>query len=99
APRATTTALKARFKPSTHLAVRLPASHMTLSQAESDREHDAMATVLIIGASRGIGLEAVKAALAAGHSVRALARSARRTPFTQADTARGGHADGWPGRQ
>src|SRR5262249_21101263 len=44
----------------------------------SDGEHDAMATVLIIGASRGIGLEAVKAALAAGHSVRALARSARR---------------------
>jgi putative NADH-flavin reductase len=37
-----------------------------------------MATVLIIGASRGMGLEAVKAALEAGHSVRALARSARR---------------------
>ena len=37
-----------------------------------------MAIVLIIGASRGIGLEAVKAALEAGHSVRALARSARR---------------------
>jgi putative NADH-flavin reductase len=37
-----------------------------------------VATVLIIGASRGIGLEAVKAALEAGHSVRALARSARR---------------------
>ena len=37
-----------------------------------------MATVLIIGASRGIGLETVKAALEAGHSVRALARSARR---------------------
>ena len=36
-----------------------------------------MATVLIIGASRGIGLEAVKAALEAGHTVRALARSAR----------------------
>ena len=36
-----------------------------------------MATVLIIGASRGIGLETVKAALEAGHSVRALARSAR----------------------
>ncbi len=35
-----------------------------------------MATVLIIGASRGIGLETVKAALAAGHTVRALARSA-----------------------
>ena len=37
-----------------------------------------MASVLIIGASRGIGLEAVKATLAAGHSVRALARTARR---------------------
>ena len=37
-----------------------------------------MATVLIIGASRGIGLETVKAALEKGHSVRALARSARR---------------------
>ena len=39
-----------------------------------------MATVLIIGAGRGIGLETVKAALKAGHSVRALARSARRIP-------------------
>jgi putative NADH-flavin reductase len=39
-----------------------------------------VATVLIIGASRGIGLETVKAALEAGHSVRALARSARRIP-------------------
>ena len=37
-----------------------------------------MATVLIVGASRGIGLETVKATLQAGHSVRALARSARR---------------------
>jgi putative NADH-flavin reductase len=35
-----------------------------------------MAKLLIIGASRGIGRETVKAALAAGHSVRALARSA-----------------------
>lgn len=35
-----------------------------------------MATVLIIGASKGIGLETVKAALAAGHTVRAFARSA-----------------------
>ncbi len=35
-----------------------------------------MATVTIIGASRGIGLETVKAALAAGHTVRAFARSA-----------------------
>ena len=39
-----------------------------------------MATVLIIGASRGIGLETVKSALEAGHIVRALARSARRIP-------------------
>ena len=39
-----------------------------------------MATVVIIGASRGIGLETVKAALHAGHSVRAMARSARRIP-------------------
>jgi uncharacterized protein YbjT (DUF2867 family) len=39
---------------------------------------DAVATVLIIGASRGIGLETVKVALQAGHSVRALARSAGR---------------------
>jgi NAD(P)-dependent dehydrogenase (short-subunit alcohol dehydrogenase family) len=39
-----------------------------------------VATVLIIGASRGIGLETVKAALEAGYSVRALARSARRIP-------------------
>jgi putative NADH-flavin reductase len=39
-----------------------------------------MARVLIIGASRGIGLETVKAALHIGHSVRALARSAGRIP-------------------
>jgi putative NADH-flavin reductase len=35
-----------------------------------------MSTVLVVGASRGIGLETVKLALKAGHSVRALARSA-----------------------
>jgi putative NADH-flavin reductase len=40
-----------------------------------------MATVLIIGASHGIGLETVKAALAAGHSVRALGRSAASIPI------------------
>ena len=62
------------------LAVRLPARHMMVSQ-EADREHDPVANVLIIGASRGIGLETVKAALEAGHSVRALARSARRIPI------------------
>jgi putative NADH-flavin reductase len=73
--------LETRFKPPAHLAVRLPKSHTMLSQAGSDREHDAVATVLIIGASRGIGLETVKAALEAGHSVRALARSARRIPI------------------
>jgi uncharacterized protein YbjT (DUF2867 family) len=35
-----------------------------------------MAVVLVIGASRGIGLETVKRALAEGHRVRALARGA-----------------------
>jgi uncharacterized protein YbjT (DUF2867 family) len=36
-----------------------------------------MAKILVIGASRGIGLATVKALLARGHDVRALARSAR----------------------
>lgn len=36
-----------------------------------------MPTALIVGASRGIGLETVKAALAAGYTVRALARTAQ----------------------
>lgn len=40
-----------------------------------------MTTVLIIGASKGIGLETVKAALAAGHDVRAFARSAASIPI------------------
>lgn len=40
-----------------------------------------MAKLLVIGASRGIGLETVKAALSAGHSVRALARSAASIPI------------------
>ena len=44
-----------------------------------------MATVLIVGASRGIGLETVKRALEAGHKVRALARSARRIPIDHPD--------------
>ena len=35
-----------------------------------------MSTVLIVGASRGIGLETLRLALKAGHSVRAMARSA-----------------------
>jgi putative NADH-flavin reductase len=35
-----------------------------------------MATILVVGASRGIGLETVKRALADGHDVRGLARSA-----------------------
>jgi putative NADH-flavin reductase len=40
-----------------------------------------MAKVLIIGASRGIGLETVRAALRAGHRVHALARSAASMPI------------------
>ncbi|MGA8691055.1 MAG: SDR family oxidoreductase [Methyloceanibacter sp.] len=43
-----------------------------------------MAKVLVIGASRGIGLETVKSALRVGHSVRALARSAARIPIQNA---------------
>lgn len=40
-----------------------------------------MSTLLVIGASRGIGLETVKAGLAAGHTVRAFARSAASIPI------------------
>ena len=40
-----------------------------------------MAKVLIIGASHGIGLETVRAAILAGHNVRALARSAASIPI------------------
>ena len=57
--------------------MRLPKSHMTMS-CGSDKSKTGVARLLIIGASRGIGLETVKAALEAGYSVRALARSARR---------------------
>jgi len=38
-----------------------------------------MATVLVLGASRGIGLETVRALLERGHTVRGLARSAEQT--------------------
>jgi uncharacterized protein YbjT (DUF2867 family) len=44
-----------------------------------------MAAILIIGASRGIGLETVRAALRTGHSVRALSRSAANIPIKDAD--------------
>jgi putative NADH-flavin reductase len=44
-----------------------------------------VATVLIIGASRGIGLEALKYALKSGHKVRALARSAASVPVSHPD--------------
>jgi len=44
-----------------------------------------MATVLIIGASKGIGLETVKCALKAGHGVRAMARSEVRLPVRHAN--------------
>jgi putative NADH-flavin reductase len=44
-----------------------------------------MAKLLIIGASRGIGLETVNAALRSGHRVRALARSAANIPIQDAN--------------
>jgi putative NADH-flavin reductase len=44
-----------------------------------------MARVLIIGASKGIGLAAVNRALACGHKVRALARSAGRIEINNAN--------------
>ena len=40
-----------------------------------------MARIMIVGASRGTGLETVRKALAAGHRVRALARSASLIPI------------------
>ena len=40
-----------------------------------------MATILVIGASRGIGLETVKRALDAGHRVRAFSRGAASIPL------------------
>ena len=54
-----------------------------------------MAKLLIIGASRGIGLETVRAALRAGHRVRALARSAASMPIQDAnlDTVSGDALD------
>lgn len=42
-------------------------------------------TILIIGATRGIGLATVRAALSAGHRVRAFARSASQIPIDNAD--------------
>jgi putative NADH-flavin reductase len=44
-----------------------------------------VATVLVIGASRGIGLETLRCALKAGHKVRALARSAASIPISHPD--------------
>jgi putative NADH-flavin reductase len=44
-----------------------------------------MANVLIIGASHGIGLETARTALRAGHSIRALARSAAGIPIQDAN--------------
>ena len=41
-----------------------------------------MSKVLVIGGSRGIGLETVKVALSQGHEVRAFSRTAHRLPLT-----------------
>jgi putative NADH-flavin reductase len=50
-----------------------------------------MAHVLIIGASKGIGFEALKQAIAAGHQVRAFSRSANQIGVfdTKAEKRRG----------
>jgi len=50
-----------------------------------------MSHVLVIGASKGIGLEAVKRALVCGHSVRAFARSANRIRLSNENLEK------WPG--
>jgi putative NADH-flavin reductase len=47
-----------------------------------------MATLLVIGASQGIGLESVKRALAEGHTVRAFARSASAIAIDDAKLAK-----------
>ncbi len=47
-----------------------------------------MAHLLVIGASQGIGLETVKAALAAGHRVRAFARSASKIALSDPNLER-----------
>ena len=52
-----------------------------------------MSAVLIIGASRGIGLETVKLALKSGHSVRALARSATAIPLHDLENVDGDALD------
>jgi putative NADH-flavin reductase len=44
-----------------------------------------MAHVLVLGASKGVGLETVRRALGCGHRVRAFARSASRIPITDAN--------------
>ena len=80
ARRAAATALDTLFKPARPSCGAAACIAHDGEPGGVDREHDAVAIVLIIGASRGIGLETVRAALAAGHSVRALARSARRIP-------------------
>ena len=47
-----------------------------------------MATLLVIGASQGIGLETVKCALASGHDVRAFARGAAQIANDDAELTR-----------
>ena len=47
-----------------------------------------MAHLLVIGASQGIGLETVRAVLAAGHRVRAFARSAKKITISDPNLER-----------
>src|SRR5262245_46241661 len=54
-----------------------------LEQRQLTAQGTGMAVVLVIGASRGIGLETVRRALAEGHRVRALARGAGSIPIDE----------------
>jgi NAD(P)-dependent dehydrogenase (short-subunit alcohol dehydrogenase family) len=62
----------------------MPLAIGTELSLEIQKGRGPVAKLLVIGASRGIGLETVKAGLRAGHSVRALARSAASIPIQDA---------------
>jgi NAD(P)-dependent dehydrogenase (short-subunit alcohol dehydrogenase family) len=65
----------------------MPLAIGTELQLGDSKGRSPVAKLLVIGASRGIGLETVKAALRAGQSVRALPRSAASIPIQDAGRA------------